>query len=156
MKKRDLVMMLIFGLLTFGIYNFFATLSILKSFYTLSGNPQAFGKRMGQWGVMYLALIVSFITTIGLTINQYGFFGFIASVVMFMILMMMIMMFVAEFAVVTKVANDFGVKTRPAYMYIFPCIAYNNFVIVSIVLQTKLNRVLDEKTDGDYANKLAQ
>ncbi len=156
MKKRDLVVMWLFGLLTLGIYSFFATLSILKGFYKLSNNEQAFKKRMAQWGIMYLGLIVSFIATIALAYYGYGFFGFIASVGLFMILMMMIMMCVAEFAVVTKVANDNGVKTRQSYMYIVPCLAYNNFVIISLVLQTKLNKILEEKAGSEIVDKVTE
>ncbi len=156
MKKRDLVIMWLLGVITLGIYSFCATLSILKGFYTLSGNEQVFKKRMSQWLVMYIALIVSIISTIALAVGQYGFFSFISSVIMFMILIMMITMMVAEFALVAKVSNDYGVKTRLGYMYIVPCLAYNNFNILALVLQTKLNKVLDEKTDSDYANKITQ
>ncbi len=156
MKKRSLVTMWLFGLITLGIYSFFATLSILKGFYKLNGTEEAFRKRMNLWGLMYFSFIAAFIATIAFGINGYGFLGFAAGVVVFMILMTMITMFVQEFAVVAKVSNDFGIKTGIGYMYIVPCLAYNNFIVISLVLQNKLSKVLDEKTDTEYAEKLAQ
>ncbi len=147
-KKRDLFAMLLFGILTLGIYNLIVTLKLLRNFYDLNGTPEVYSKRVGMYCMYYFALIANVGFYSYCFLNDNKFLAFIALAVTMFIYLTSIMMVMVEYAVVSKIANSYGIVTSEAYMYIIPCLTGFNTIVISLTMQAKLNKILDLQNEG--------
>ncbi len=147
-KKRDLFAMVIFGLLTLGIYNLIVTLRLMKSFYNLNGTPEIYSKRVGMYCVYYIAMISNVLFYGYCYINGSSFLGFIALCISMFIYLSAIVMVMVEYAIVSKISNSYGIVTSEAYRYIIPCLTGFNTIVISLTMQTKLNKIIDLQNDG--------
>ncbi len=147
-KKRDLYAMLLFGILTLGIYNLVVTLKLMKNFYTLNGTPEIYSKRVGMYCLYYIAGIASY----GLYAYSFAqgsnILMFSSMVLVMFIYLSAIIMVMVEYAVITVVSRQYGIVTGEAYRYIVPCLTGFNTIVISLTMQTMLNKIIDLKNSG--------
>lgn len=149
-KKRNLWVMVLFGILTFGIYNLVVVLRLLKSYYSLEGSGKVgYSARMSLWSFYYLTYMGSIMFMV-LTVRdgQAGLLTFIAACLIMFVMLSGIMLLVGEFETITGVSNKVGLRTSEAYRYIIPCLAYGNITIVSLVMQSRMNTLIDLENAG--------
>ncbi len=147
-KKRDLFAMILFGIFTLGIYNLIITLKLIKSFYNLNGTAELYKKRVGMYCLYYVAMIANLGFYAYCFINQNTFLAFIATAMLLFIYITAIVMVMVEYAIISEVSNQYGIVTSEAYRYIVPCLSGFNTFVLSITMQTKLNKIIDLQNQG--------
>ncbi len=158
-EKKDLWLVFLLGLITCGIYNMVVAITALKRIYKINGNEQGFNKRIVIWIfyyasyyilfiAMYIFVIVGTLMLESATFEEAGFILAGLGSVVWMISWLAIpiiglILYYQEFNVLTEVSNKNGIKTTPGYKIAVILLGAANAVTASLILQARLNKLLD-------------
>lgn len=167
-KRRNLWVMIILQICTFGIYGFYAFYKNLECIYSFSENKGSlFKQRILKWIILFVITFISgVISTILVAVGvlSVGPALFLFAIIGLSVQLIILFMLVKEFDLLGEISNNYGIPTSDVYRYLYAIVTCSTPILSALVFQIRLNTIVstgkyqkengivNHNTFGNYVN----